>query len=49
MRRPDAVRILASEGAEMVLSSPKDAMVLRASALERWAKTVKSANVKAED
>jgi len=49
LKQPDAVKILASEGAEMVLSSPKEAAALLASELERWAKTIKSANVKAEE
>lgn len=49
LKQPDAVKILASEGAEMVLSSPKEASALLKSELERWAKTIKSANVRTED
>ena len=49
LKQPDAVKILASEGAEMVLSSPKEAATLLTAELDRWAKTIKSANVKAED
>jgi tripartite-type tricarboxylate transporter receptor subunit TctC len=49
LKQPDAVKILASEGAEMVLSSPKEAATLLMAELDRWAKTIKSANVKAED
>lgn len=49
LKQPDAIKILASEGAEMVLSSPKEAAALLATELDRWAKTIKSANVKAED
>lgn len=49
LKQPDAVKILASEGADMVLSSPQEAAALLAVELDRWAKTIKSANVKAED
>jgi len=49
LRQPDAMKILASEGAEMVLSSPKEAAALLNMELDRWAKTIKSANVKSED
>lgn len=49
LKQPDAIKILASEGAEMVLSSPKEAAALLASELERWAKTIKAANVKSEE
>jgi len=49
LKQPDAIKILASEGAEMVLSSPKEAAALLAAELERWAKTIKAANVKSEE
>jgi tripartite-type tricarboxylate transporter receptor subunit TctC len=49
LKQPDAIKILASEGAEMVLSSPKEAAALLVSELERWAKTIKAANVKSEE
>jgi tripartite-type tricarboxylate transporter receptor subunit TctC len=49
LKQPDAIKILASEGAEMVLSSSKEAAALLAAELERWARTIKAANVKSED
>jgi len=49
LKQPDAIKILASEGAEMVLSSPKEAAALLVAELERWAKTIKAANVKSEE
>ena len=49
LRQPDAVKALASEGAELVLGSPGEAMALLKGELTRWAKTIKEANVKSED
>jgi tripartite-type tricarboxylate transporter receptor subunit TctC len=49
LRQPDAVKILGSEGAEMVLGSPADAAALLKYDLARWAKVIKEANVKPED
>jgi hypothetical protein len=49
LRQPDAVRILGSEGAELVLGSPAAAADLLRRDLARWSKVVKEANVKADD
>jgi tripartite-type tricarboxylate transporter receptor subunit TctC len=49
LRQPDAVKALASEGAELVLGPPGEAMALLKGELARWAKTIKEANVKSED
>ncbi len=49
LRQPDAVKILGSEGAEMVLGTPAEAAALLKSDLVRWAKVIKEANVKAEE
>lgn len=48
LRQPDAVKILASEGAEMVLGSPEDAAKLLKAELARWAATIKDAGVRPE-
>jgi tripartite-type tricarboxylate transporter receptor subunit TctC len=49
LKQPDAVKILGSEGAELVLNTPAEASALLKSELARWAKVVKEANVKPED
>jgi tripartite-type tricarboxylate transporter receptor subunit TctC len=49
LQQPDAVRILGSEGAELVLGTSADATELLRRDLARWAKVIKEANVKAED
>lgn len=49
LKQPDAVRILGSEGAELVLGTPAEAADLLRRDLARWAKVIKEANVKADD
>ena len=49
LKQPDAVKILGSEGAELVLGSQADAASLLKGELVRWAKAVKEANVKPDD
>ena len=49
LRQPDAVRILGSEGAELVLGTPAEAVALLKGELARWSKVIKEANVKPED
>ncbi|MCW5576595.1 MAG: tripartite tricarboxylate transporter substrate binding protein [Burkholderiales bacterium] len=48
LRQPDAVKILASEGAEMVLGTPAEAAGLLKGELARWSKTIREANVRPE-
>jgi len=43
------VRILGSEGAELVLGTPAEATDLLRRYLARWAKVIKEAKVKPED
>ena len=49
LKQPDAVRLLGSEGAELVLGTPAEATDLLRRDLARWAKVIKEANVKADD
>ncbi len=49
LRQPDAVRILGSDGAELVLGTPAEAGALLKGELARWARVIKEANVKPED
>jgi tripartite-type tricarboxylate transporter receptor subunit TctC len=49
LQQPDAVRILGSEGAELVLGPVADATDLLRRDLARWAKVIKEANVKPDD
>jgi tripartite-type tricarboxylate transporter receptor subunit TctC len=49
LKQPDAVRILGSEGAELVLGSPAEASELLRRDLVRWARVIKEANVKPDD
>jgi tripartite-type tricarboxylate transporter receptor subunit TctC len=49
LRQPDAVKMLGSDGAEFVLSTPEAAARLLSSELRRWAVAIKQANVKPED
>ena len=49
LKQPDAVRILGSEGAELVLGTPAEATDLLRRDLARWAKVIKEANVKPEN
>jgi tripartite-type tricarboxylate transporter receptor subunit TctC len=49
LRQPDAVKVLGSEGAEMVLGTPAAANQLLQRELVRWAKVIKQANVKPDD
>jgi tripartite-type tricarboxylate transporter receptor subunit TctC len=49
LRQPDAVKVLGSEGAEMVVGTPAEADKLLKTELVRWAKVIKQANVKPED
>ena len=49
LRQPDAVKILGSDGAELVLSSPEEAGKLLRGELQRWAAAIKQANLKSED
>jgi tripartite-type tricarboxylate transporter receptor subunit TctC len=49
LKQPDAVRILGSEGAELVLGTPAEATNLLRNDLARWAKVIKDANVKPDD
>jgi tripartite-type tricarboxylate transporter receptor subunit TctC len=49
LRQPDAAKILASDGAELVLGTPAEATALLKNELTRWAATIREANVKAED
>ena len=49
LKQPDAVRILGSEGAELVLGTPAEATDLLRRDLTRWAKVIKEANVKPDD
>jgi tripartite-type tricarboxylate transporter receptor subunit TctC len=47
--QPDAVKVLGSEGAEMVMGTPAEANQLLQRELVRWAKVIKQANVKPDD
>src|SRR3954469_2609597 len=49
LKQPDAVRILGSEGAELVLGTPVEANELLRRDLVRWARVIKEANVKPDD
>ena len=49
LQQPDAVRILGSEGAELVLGPVADATDLLRRDLARWARVIKEANVKPDD
>lgn len=49
LRQPDAMKILGSDGAELVLSSPGEAGKLLRGELQRWAAAIKQANLKLED
>ena len=49
LKQPDAVKILGSDGAELVLSTPEHASKLLQSELKRWAATIKQANLRPED
>jgi tripartite-type tricarboxylate transporter receptor subunit TctC len=49
LRQADAVKVLGSEGAEMVLGTPAAANQLLQRELVRWAKVIKQANVKPDD
>ena len=49
LRQPDAVKVLGSEGAEMVVGTPAEADKLLHSELVRWVKVIKQANVKPDD
>jgi tripartite-type tricarboxylate transporter receptor subunit TctC len=49
LRQPDAVRILGSEGAELVLGTPAQAADLLKRELVRWSRVIKAANVKPDD
>jgi len=49
LKQPDAVRILGSEGAELVLGTAAQATDLLRRDLARWAKVIREANVKPED
>ncbi len=49
LRQPEAAKILASDGAELVLGTPAEATALLKNELTRWAATIKEANVKPED
>jgi len=49
LKQPDAVKVLGSDGAELVLTSPEQATKLLQSELARWSSTVKQANLKSED
>ncbi|MGH8619477.1 MAG: tripartite tricarboxylate transporter substrate binding protein [Burkholderiales bacterium] len=49
LRQPDAVKILGSDGAELVLGTPPDAAALLKSELVRWAKVIREANVKLDE
>jgi tripartite-type tricarboxylate transporter receptor subunit TctC len=49
LKQPDAVKLLGSEGADLVLSTPEEASRLLQSELKRWSATIKQANLKPED
>ncbi|MCC7485967.1 MAG: tripartite tricarboxylate transporter substrate binding protein [Burkholderiales bacterium] len=49
LRQPDAVKILGSEGAELVLSSPEEASTLLQAELKRWAATIRKANLRPDE
>ena len=49
LKQPDAVKILGSDGAELVMSSPADSAKLLREELQRWAAAIKQANLKPED
>ncbi|MCC6532307.1 MAG: tripartite tricarboxylate transporter substrate binding protein [Burkholderiales bacterium] len=49
LRQPDAVKILGSDGAELVLASPEQTSELLHAELKRWSATIKQANLKPED
>jgi tripartite-type tricarboxylate transporter receptor subunit TctC len=49
LKQPDAVKILGSEGAELVLGSPTEAADLLKRELARWSKVIKDANVKPDE
>ena len=49
LRQPDAVKILGSEGAELVLGTPAEAADLLRRELARWSTVIKEANVKPDE
>lgn len=49
LKQPDAVKILGSDGAELVLSAPDEAGKLLQGELKRWSAAIKQANLKPED
>ena len=49
LRQPDAVRMLGSEGGELILGTPAEAAGLLRRDLARWAKVIKEANIKPDD
>ena len=49
LQQPDAVRILGSEGAELVLGTVAEATDLLRADLARWSRVIKEANVKPDD
>lgn len=49
LKQPDAVKILGSGGAEVVVSSPEEAGKLLRGELQLWASVIKQAGVKLED
>ncbi len=48
-KQPDAIKILGSDGAEIVTTRPEEAQKLLQVELKRWADTVRQANLKPED
>ena len=49
LKQPDAVKILGSDGAELVLGTPPEAAALLKNELARWSKVIREANVKPDD
>lgn len=49
LKQPDAVKVLGSEGAELILSTPDESAKLLSGELKRWAAAIKQANLKPED
>jgi tripartite-type tricarboxylate transporter receptor subunit TctC len=49
LKQPDAVKILGSDGAELVLSTPDEAGKVLQGELKRWSAAIKQANLKPED
>lgn len=49
LSQPDAAKILSGGGTELVFSSPEDSAKLLRTELDRWAKVIRDANVKAEN